>query len=355
MATIPSRSRSTRRAGSRVSISRLRSSMLREPGPIRIPLRPRVRRRSARSCSRIASPMACPMFSDAIGPLTRTSACSSSGADIRPPTSCSTSPSLPKQTCAPTHLGRPRCRSVARVRRRQRRQVPARGKLGEDLGILSTADACQLALGFGVERIERQGDGLVVFERAAQNPARARAGRSDHGLHRSAPRSCDDARASAGSRSMARELPGARADDRSEPAFVRNGPAARHKELSHPEPNYFAVGIKSYGRAPTFLMATGYEQVRSVAASLAGDRSRRERGSPGSSGNRRLLCRISCRIAREQRMLRRTRAGECRMRAASRTRKRRRAASRLRLRPGGSAESRRELRAAVARPGVGRP
>ncbi|WP_320066174.1 FAD-dependent oxidoreductase [Micromonospora sp. RTGN7] len=42
-------------------------------------------------------------------------------------------------------------------------------------------------------------------------------------------------------------------------------------ELSHPEPGYFAVGMKSYGRAPTFLMATGYEQVRSVVAALAGD------------------------------------------------------------------------------------
>ena len=30
--------------------------------------------------------------------------------------------------------------------------------------------------------------------------------------------------------------------------------------------------MKSYGRAPTFLLATGYEQVRSVAAALAGDR-----------------------------------------------------------------------------------
>ena len=29
--------------------------------------------------------------------------------------------------------------------------------------------------------------------------------------------------------------------------------------------------MKSYGRAPTFLLATGYEQVRSVAAALAGD------------------------------------------------------------------------------------
>ncbi|MGW9193574.1 FAD-dependent oxidoreductase [Micromonospora chersina] len=42
-------------------------------------------------------------------------------------------------------------------------------------------------------------------------------------------------------------------------------------ELAHPEFGYYAVGMKSYGRAPTFLMATGYEQVRSVVAALAGD------------------------------------------------------------------------------------
>ncbi|WP_395575593.1 NAD(P)-binding domain-containing protein [Streptomyces sp. BK79] len=44
-----------------------------------------------------------------------------------------------------------------------------------------------------------------------------------------------------------------------------------HRELSHPEPGVFLVGMKSYGRAPTFLAMTGYEQVRSVAAALAGD------------------------------------------------------------------------------------
>ncbi|MBO0678295.1 NAD(P)-binding domain-containing protein [Mycolicibacterium sp. S2-37] len=42
-------------------------------------------------------------------------------------------------------------------------------------------------------------------------------------------------------------------------------------ELAHPEPNLYIVGMKSYGRAPTFLAMTGYEQVRSVAAELAGD------------------------------------------------------------------------------------
>ena len=43
-------------------------------------------------------------------------------------------------------------------------------------------------------------------------------------------------------------------------------------ELSHPEKDFYIVGMKSYGRAPTFLMTTGYEQVRSVVAEMAGDR-----------------------------------------------------------------------------------
>jgi glycine/D-amino acid oxidase-like deaminating enzyme len=41
--------------------------------------------------------------------------------------------------------------------------------------------------------------------------------------------------------------------------------------LAHPESGFYVVGAKSYGRAPTFLLATGYEQARSVVAALAGD------------------------------------------------------------------------------------
>jgi len=44
-----------------------------------------------------------------------------------------------------------------------------------------------------------------------------------------------------------------------------------HRELSHPEPGLYTAGVKSYGRAPTFLMATGFEQVRSVVAAIDGD------------------------------------------------------------------------------------
>ncbi|WGD54106.1 NAD(P)-binding domain-containing protein [Bradyrhizobium sp. CB1650] len=43
------------------------------------------------------------------------------------------------------------------------------------------------------------------------------------------------------------------------------------RELAQPEPRFYFAGMKSYGRAPTFLMLTGYEQVRSITAELAGD------------------------------------------------------------------------------------
>ena len=38
------------------------------------------------------------------------------------------------------------------------------------------------------------------------------------------------------------------------------------RELGQPEPHFYFAGMKSYARAPTFLMLTGYEQVRSIAA-----------------------------------------------------------------------------------------
>lgn len=59
-----------------------------------------------------------------------------------------------------------------------------------------------------------------------------------------------------------------------DPNFHSCGTVPPHgiDELTHPELGLTIVGSKSYGRAPTFLMATGYEQVRSVVAELAGDR-----------------------------------------------------------------------------------
>ena len=64
-----------------------------------------------------------------------------------------------------------------------------------------------------------------------------------------------------------------------DPNFHSCGTVPAHGEqvLSHPEPGFYIVGAKSYGRAPTFLLATGYEQVRSIAAALAGDRTAADR------------------------------------------------------------------------------
>ncbi|ANW01808.1 FAD-dependent oxidoreductase [Bradyrhizobium icense] len=49
------------------------------------------------------------------------------------------------------------------------------------------------------------------------------------------------------------------------------------RELAQDEPGFYFAGMKAYGRAPTFLMVTGYEQVRSIAADIAGDREAAER------------------------------------------------------------------------------
>ncbi|PKD43715.1 NAD(P)-binding domain-containing protein [Rhodohalobacter barkolensis] len=58
-----------------------------------------------------------------------------------------------------------------------------------------------------------------------------------------------------------------------DPNFHSCGSVPPHgvNELKHPDENFFIAGIKSYGRAPNFLLATGYEQVRSIAAYLTGD------------------------------------------------------------------------------------
>ncbi|WP_329518913.1 FAD-dependent oxidoreductase [Spirillospora sp. NBC_01491] len=59
-----------------------------------------------------------------------------------------------------------------------------------------------------------------------------------------------------------------------DPDFHSCGTVPPHgeRDLAHPESGFYIAGMKSYGRAPTFLMATGYEQVRSIVAALAGDR-----------------------------------------------------------------------------------
>jgi thioredoxin reductase len=149
-------------------------------------------------------------------------------------------------------------------------KLQARGKLGQDLKRLVDSGRVALTLGFAIERIEGGTDGLVVFDGS--------------GARRLGP--VDRIIVCTGQRpdlSMTRELridldPWLESARTLGPLIDPNVhscgsvPPHGYKELAHPEPDYFAVGIKSYGRAPTFLLATGYEQVRSVVAHLAGDR-----------------------------------------------------------------------------------
>jgi thioredoxin reductase len=149
-------------------------------------------------------------------------------------------------------------------------RLPARGKLGDDLRRLVDGGRLELILSFAVERIDRKGEGLLVTEHASDprvlGPVDriivATGQRPDLALTRELRLDLDPWLESA--RALGPMI---------DPNLHSCGSVPPHgyKALSHPEPGYFAVGIKSYGRAPTFLMATGYEQVRSVAAHLAGD------------------------------------------------------------------------------------
>jgi len=150
-------------------------------------------------------------------------------------------------------------------------KLPARGKLGSDLQVLVAGGAVQLVLGFGAERIERHGDGLVVSGQTPAGPFAlgpvdrivvATGQRPDPTLTRELRLDLDPWLESP--RALGPSI---------DPNLHSCGSVPPHgfRELAHPEAGYFTVGIKSYGRAPTFLMATGYEQVRSVVAYLAGD------------------------------------------------------------------------------------
>jgi thioredoxin reductase len=150
-------------------------------------------------------------------------------------------------------------------------QLPARGKLGSDLKRLVDAQRLRLVTGFAAERIDRCGNGVAV------------SGNTDVGPLTLGP--VDRVIVVTGQRpdlALTRELrldldPWLESPRGLGPAIDPNihscgtVPPHGYRELAHPEQDYFAVGIKSYGRAPTFLMATGFEQVRSVVAYLAGD------------------------------------------------------------------------------------
>jgi thioredoxin reductase len=149
--------------------------------------------------------------------------------------------------------------------------LPARGALGHDLRHLVNVGRIQVITGFNVTAIREDGDQLSVT------------GRSSSGAERTVI--VDRIAAATGFRadfSLATELrldldPILESTRELAPLIDPNehscGTVPPHgvDQLTHPETGYYAVGMKSYGRAPTFLLATGYEQVRSVTAALSGD------------------------------------------------------------------------------------
>ena len=150
-------------------------------------------------------------------------------------------------------------------------QLPARGELGSNLKALVDGGRVSLLSGFGALQVRSAGDKIIVV------------GNTSEGVREIGP--VDRIVVATGQRPdlvLTREL---RVD--LDPSLESTKALGRlidpnlhscgsvlphgHRELAHPEPGFYTVGVKSYGRAPTFLMLTGYEQVRSVVAAIAGD------------------------------------------------------------------------------------
>lgn len=146
-------------------------------------------------------------------------------------------------------------------------QLPERGKLGARLKALVSRGALTMITGFKTTRIKSTANGLVVSDDVRDlSPV-------------------DEIVVATGLRpnlEMLRELR-LSVDEIVEspvtlaplidPNLHSCGSVPPHgaEELKHPEADFFVVGMKSYGRAPTFLLRTGYEQVRSVVLALTGD------------------------------------------------------------------------------------
>lgn len=152
--------------------------------------------------------------------------------------------------------------------------LPARGALGARLRELVASGRLELVTGFSILAITRSSHGGTLEVSGLRDGAPHRMGNIDTVI------------AATGQRpdlSTTRELrveldPWLESAKQIGPLIDPNehscGTVRPHGaiELAHPEPNFYVIGSKSYGRAPTFLLATGYEQARSVVAMLAGDR-----------------------------------------------------------------------------------
>jgi thioredoxin reductase len=155
--------------------------------------------------------------------------------------------------------------------------LPARGTIGTRLKALVESGAVELVTGLTIDAFATAADGSVTVT--------GKTGSHDLKLE------VDNIAAATGFRPDLEILRELRLDlDATveapvklapliDPNFHSCGTVPAHGEadLAHPDKGFYIAGVKSYGRAPTFLLATGYEQVRSIAAALSGDREAADR------------------------------------------------------------------------------
>jgi thioredoxin reductase len=146
-------------------------------------------------------------------------------------------------------------------------QLEERGKLGGRVGRLLDDGRIELVPGFPIDRIETTDRGVVASSGARRLPEvdeiiGATGFRPDWSLLSEVRLDLD----------AAVQCPRVLAP-LIDPNIHSCGTVRPHgaEELKQPDGNLFVIGMKSYGRAPTFLLLTGYEQARSVVAAIAGD------------------------------------------------------------------------------------
>ena len=147
-------------------------------------------------------------------------------------------------------------------------ELPARGALGTRVQVAVQEGLIEVVTGFRVTAVESRGEQLALL---------ATDGRRVNGLDQVVGATgfrpdlsfLSEVRLDLDHRLQA---PTALAPD-IDPNLHSCGSVQPHgfDVLAQPEGELFLAGMKSYGRAPSFLAMTGYEQVRSIAAALAGD------------------------------------------------------------------------------------
>ena len=146
-------------------------------------------------------------------------------------------------------------------------QLVERGRLGARVRDLLAAGRFELVTGFRADRVDATPDGLVVADgdralASVDEIVVATGFRPDWSILSEVRLDLDPAVQSP--RALAPLI---------DPNVHSCGTVRPHgaEALKHPDANLFAIGMKSYGRAPTFLLLTGYEQARSVVSAIAGD------------------------------------------------------------------------------------